>query len=127
MARARPADQWLLDIAIFFGASLSLGLDETGVPGAGGDIKQLSLGPVRFGARGPSMLWGSTPESRAATHSTARFSMVRPEADRIRWLNGFRRLIDELDSPMQVVIQTEPGSGGETIRPRTSAPRLRRG
>lgn len=32
------------------------------------------------------------------------------EDDRRRWLNGFRRLLDGLDAPLQVVIQSRPGS-----------------
>jgi hypothetical protein len=67
---------------------------------------------VRFGARGPSVLWGATPEVAQLLTQPLGFDGA-PEADRIRWLNGFRRLLDELDSPMQVVIQTEPGSGDE--------------
>ena len=33
--------------------------------------------------------------------------------DRQRWLNSFRRLIDGLDSPLQVVIDVKPGSDDE--------------
>jgi KaiC/GvpD/RAD55 family RecA-like ATPase len=35
------------------------------------------------------------------------------EDDRRRWLNGFRRLLDGLDAPLQVVIDVEPGSAEE--------------
>ena len=34
------------------------------------------------------------------------------EDDRRRWLNGFRRLLDALDSPLQVLVQVRPGSDG---------------
>src|SRR5438874_90854 len=37
-----------------------------------------------------------------------------PEADRLRWLNGFRRLLDGLDSALQVVISTDPGTQPDT-------------
>ena len=37
------------------------------------------------------------------------------EDDRRRWLNAFRRLLDGLDAPLQVVIDVEPGPGDETI------------
>jgi uncharacterized protein DUF87 len=37
-----------------------------------------------------------------------------PEADRVRLVNAFRRLLDGLDSPMQVVIEVEPGVGQES-------------
>ncbi|HSS92462.1 MAG TPA: DUF87 domain-containing protein [Candidatus Dormibacteraeota bacterium] len=44
------------------------------------------------------------------------------EADRVRWLNAFRRLLDGLDAPLQVLIETEPGCGlegeGDPPRPR---------
>lgn len=36
------------------------------------------------------------------------------EADRRRWLNGFRRLLDALDSPLQVVVSARPGPDEET-------------
>jgi hypothetical protein len=35
------------------------------------------------------------------------------DSDRARWLNSFRRLLDGLDSPMQVLIEVEPGPGSE--------------
>ena len=35
------------------------------------------------------------------------------EDDRQKWLNGFRRLIDGLDAPMQVVIDVQPGPDEE--------------
>src|SRR5207245_534446 len=69
---------------------------------------------VSFGACGPSMLWRATPEVAQLLTQPLGFDAA-PEADRMRWLNGFRRLLDELDSPLQVVIQTEPGSGGEPL------------
>jgi hypothetical protein len=33
------------------------------------------------------------------------------EADRLRWINAFRRLLDGLDGPLQVVIEVIPGPG----------------
>jgi Helicase HerA, central domain len=38
--------------------------------------------------------------------------------DRMRWLNGFRRLLDGLDTPLQVVIRFRPGIGD--LKGRTS-------
>ena len=74
------------------------------------DIKQLSLGPLRVAKRGPSLLWhGSTDVVQIATHPLG-FDGAS-EADRTRWLNGFRRLLDGLDGPLQVLIETDPGSG----------------
>ena len=37
------------------------------------------------------------------------------EDDRRRWLNGFRRLLDALDAPLQVLVQVRPGSDDETV------------
>jgi hypothetical protein len=34
-----------------------------------------------------------------------------PEADRVRCVNSFRRLLDGLEAPLQVVIEVEPGTG----------------
>src|SRR4029077_6498930 len=68
--------------------------------------------PVRFAARGPSVLWSADSEVVHVLTQPLGFDGA-PEADRTRWLNGFRRLLDELDAPLQVVIQAEPGSGAE--------------
>jgi len=35
------------------------------------------------------------------------------DTDQMRWLHGFRRLLDGLDAPLQVLIETEPGSGAD--------------
>src|SRR4029077_18443489 len=35
------------------------------------------------------------------------------EEDRRRWLVAFRRLLDGLDSPLQVVVEVTPGCGEE--------------
>lgn len=37
------------------------------------------------------------------------------EDDRRRWLSGFRRLLDALDSPLQAVIEVRPGSEDEAV------------
>src|SRR5256885_9149541 len=37
------------------------------------------------------------------------------EEDRRRWLNAFRRMLDGLDAPLQVVIDVVPGPDEETI------------
>ena len=41
------------------------------------------------------------------------------EDDRLRYLNSFRRLLDGLDGPLQVVIEVVPGSGTEISSPVT--------
>ena len=40
-----------------------------------------------------------------------------PEGDRARWITSFRRLLDGLDGPMQVVIEVAPGTGDATPAP----------
>jgi hypothetical protein len=88
---------------------------------AGSDIKHLSLGPVRVVARGPSVLWqGVTDVVQIATHPVGFEGTA--EADRTRLLNAFRRLLDGLDAPLQVVIESEPGCGLDAT---ATAPRPR--
>ena len=41
------------------------------------------------------------------------------EDDRRRWLTSFRRMLDSLDAPLQVVIDVQPGRGEKTIAPRS--------
>src|SRR5260370_14105724 len=76
------------------------------------DIKQLNLGPLRFAKRGPSVLWArANAVVQMATHPLG-FDGAS-DADRMRWLHGFRRVLDGLDAPLQVIIETEPGSGAD--------------
>ena len=77
---------------------------------SGRSIKQLSLGPLRVARRGPSVLWSGAAETVQVATRAIGFDGA-PEADRLRWLNAFRRLVDGLDGPLQVLIETEPGCG----------------
>jgi hypothetical protein len=43
------------------------------------------------------------------------------EDDRQKWLNGFRRLVDGLDAPLQVVVRVQPGPDAE-VEPPLSQP-----
>jgi hypothetical protein len=77
---------------------------------AGSDIKRLSLGPVRIAARGPSVLWqGASDIVQIATQPVGFDGAT--EGDRTRLLYAFRRLLDGLDAPLQVLIESEPGCG----------------
>ena len=38
------------------------------------------------------------------------------EGDRLRWINSFRRLLDGLDGPLQVLIEVVPGAGSASSR-----------
>jgi Helicase HerA, central domain len=79
-------------------------------PGAPPSIKQLTVGPIRVVARGPSALWRGT--SGIIQIATRPFGFDgASDDDRSRWLNGFRRLLDGIDAPLQVLIETEPGPG----------------
>ena len=67
---------------------------------------------IRVGRREPDALWTAPGRMRVITTATIGFAGAA-EDDRRRWLNGFRRLLDGLDAPLQVVIDVEPGSGQE--------------
>jgi len=67
---------------------------------------------IRVGRREPAALWTAPARMRVITTATIGFAGAA-EDDRRRWLNGFRRLLDGLDAPLQVVIDVEPGSGQE--------------
>jgi hypothetical protein len=90
-------------------------------PPAASDIKHLSVGPVRVVARGPSVLWqGASEVVQIATHPLGFEGAA--EGDRTRLLHAFRRLLDGLDAPLQVLIESEPGCG---VDPASIPPRPR--
>src|SRR5437868_2120223 len=63
---------------------------------------------IRVLRREPATCW--TPEDRLLTIETDSIGFAgAADDDRRRWVNGFRRLIDGLDSPLQTVISVEPG------------------
>src|SRR4029077_21137521 len=70
------------------------------------------VGRLRLQRRRPELLWKSRDDTAVIAASDLGFAGA-PEADRLRWLNGFRRLLDGLDSPLQVVISAEPGTQPE--------------
>ncbi|HEX3508361.1 MAG TPA: DUF87 domain-containing protein [Candidatus Dormibacteraeota bacterium] len=72
--------------------------------------RQLRLGPVRLAARGPAVLWDGTADAVAFDTSPVGFAGAA-ESDRLRWINGFRRLLDGLDLPIQCVVRAESGGG----------------
>ena len=76
--------------------------------------RKLQVGPVRLAARGPAILWGGATDAVVIRTGPLGFADAS-EADRLRWINAFRRLLDGLDSPFQVVIHVEPGVGPETL------------
>ena len=74
---------------------------------------ELAVGPLRFSNRAPSVLWHAKGDVVALRSGALSFAGAS-EIDRIRWLGSFRRLLDGLDSPVQVVIDMVPGAGDET-------------
>jgi len=52
-----------------------------------------------------------TGDSRVAVFDAGHLGFAdASETDRMRWLGGFRRLLDGLESPLQVLIEVEPGT-----------------
>ena len=72
------------------------------------------VGPLRLQRRRPELLWKSRDDTAVIAAGDLGFAGA-PEADRLRWLNGFRRLLDGLDSPLQVVISAEPGTQPDAV------------
>src|SRR2546430_11418567 len=67
------------------------------------------IGPLRVHRRRPELLWRCRDDTAVITAGELGFAGA-PEPDRLRWLNGFRRLLDGLDSALQVVISANPGT-----------------
>lgn len=72
----------------------------------------LALSPVRVVTRSPCVLWKSDADVVVIRTGPLGFAGAT-DADQSRWLAAFRRLLDGLDAPLQVVIETEPGSGAD--------------
>ena len=73
-------------------------------------LPDLTVGPVRLRTRSPAILWDGHTDNVVIRTGSLGFSGA-PEADRVRWINSFRRLLDSLDAPLQVVIEKSPGTG----------------
>ncbi|MFI5283958.1 MAG: VirB4 family type IV secretion system protein [Candidatus Dormibacterales bacterium] len=67
------------------------------------------MGPIRLAERAPSLLWDGA-SGCAVFHSGSLGFADASEDDRANWLGTFRRLLDGLDSPLQVVIDVRPGA-----------------
>src|SRR3989442_4988211 len=72
----------------------------------------MRLGRVQLAKRGPSVLWHGVNNTVQIATKPLGFDGAS-EAERMRWLNGFMRLLDRLDAPLHVLIETEPGPGVE--------------
>lgn len=73
-------------------------------------IADLNLGLLRITARPPEVLWNGRPDIAVITTGPLGFAGAI-ESDRERWLSAFRRLLDGLDAPLQVLIDVVPGPG----------------
>jgi hypothetical protein len=67
------------------------------------------IGPLRLYKRRPEQVW-KCPEGIAVIAAGDLGFAGASEPDQLRWMSGFRRLLDGLDSPLQVVISVEPGT-----------------
>jgi Helicase HerA, central domain len=71
------------------------------------------IGPLRLQRRPAEVLWKCRDDVAVIAVGELGFAGAT-EPDRSRWLSGFRRLLDGLDSPLQVVISAEPGTQLDT-------------
>ena len=77
---------------------------------------ELNLGLLRVVPRAPAVLWKE--DSAMAVIKTGSLGFAgAAEDDRVRYINSFRRLLDGLDGPLQVVIEVLPGSGTDFSSP----------
>jgi hypothetical protein len=83
-------------------------------------IDVLKRAPVRLVARPPEVLWDGSTDAVIMETASIGFGSAS-EDDRLRWVNAFRRLLDGLDGPLQVVIRVQSGcERGEDIAGMTS-------
>jgi hypothetical protein len=84
---------------------------------------ELTVGPLRVATRAPAVLWDGAIDAVVLRSEPLGFDGAS-EADRIGWLGAFRRLLDGLDAPMQVVLDVEPGAGPQAPDAFRVSPRL---
>src|SRR6266849_4910333 len=72
----------------------------------------LNLAWLRVIPREPAMLFTSGPGIAVIRTGSLGFAGAA-EGDRARWISSFRRLLDGLDAPLQVLIEVLPGTGSE--------------
>jgi hypothetical protein len=76
-------------------------------------MSSLNLGWLKVGPRAPAVLFKGPPDIAVIRTGSLGFAGAA-EADRLRWINSFRRLLDGLDAPLQVLIEVVTGAGSET-------------
>jgi hypothetical protein len=75
---------------------------------------------LRVLPRAPATLFRGAAEITVITTGSLGFAGAA-EADRARWISSFRRLLDGLDSPLQILVEVAPGAGDAVSAP--AAPR----
>ncbi len=76
-------------------------------------IPAVNLGLLRVMRRGPDLLFRGGANIAQIRTGSLGFAGAA-EGDRVRWINSFRRLLDGLDGPIQVLIEVLPGTGPPT-------------
>ena len=71
---------------------------------------------IRLARRDAAACWRGSPELVITTTSSIGFADAAEE-DRQRYLNAFRRFIDGLDAPLQVVVRVRRGAGDDSGPP----------
>jgi KaiC/GvpD/RAD55 family RecA-like ATPase len=69
----------------------------------------MNLRWIRVMPRPPAVLFKGAPGAAVIRTGTLGFGGAA-EGDRLRWVNSFRRLLDGLDGPLQVLIEVVPGA-----------------
>ncbi|MGZ3337776.1 MAG: hypothetical protein ACXVBV_20870, partial [Isosphaeraceae bacterium] len=65
---------------------------------------------MRVIPRGPATLFSTASEIAVIKTASLGFEGAA-EDDRARWISTFRRLLDGLDSPLQILVEVAPGAG----------------
>jgi hypothetical protein len=71
-------------------------------------IRRLAIGPLQLVPREPRVLWSGSGDVAVVIADPIGFADAS-EADQMRTLNGFRRLLDGLDTRLQVLVDVRPG------------------
>jgi KaiC/GvpD/RAD55 family RecA-like ATPase len=71
----------------------------------------VAIGPLRLVSRDARVRWSGGDDAAVIATGHLGFAAAS-KTDRVRWLGAFRRLLDGLDTHLQVVIDLLPGSEG---------------
>jgi Helicase HerA, central domain len=76
-------------------------------------ISSLNLGWLHVMRRAPAVLFKGASDVAVIRTGSLGFAGAA-ESDRLRWINSFRRLLDGLDAPLQVLVEVVPGAGSSS-------------